>query len=112
MTRAKETSCRVLLERLSAYLDGDLPDSVCRRIESHAKTCPRCTEVLDDLRKTTGLCRSAGQRPVPPAVKKIAREHVRRLLASRRRRLASPPRRPVASLDTLLRELELDRGDR
>ena len=82
MTRANETSCRVLLERLSAYLDDDLPAAACRRIEEHAKTCARCTHVLDDLRKTTGLCRSAGQRPVPPAVTKIAREQVRRLLRS------------------------------
>jgi anti-sigma factor RsiW len=86
MTRTSSSSCRILLERLSAYLDGDLPASECRKIEAHADRCPRCTEVLDDFRKTTGLCRHAGERPLPPAVRKMAREHVRRLLA------AKPPR--------------------
>jgi anti-sigma factor RsiW len=86
MTRQSSSSCRVLLERLSAYLDGDLPASQCRKIEAHAETCLRCTEVLADFRKATGLCRHAGERPLPPAVRKMAREHVRRLLA------VKPPR--------------------
>jgi len=73
----------MLLERLSAYLDGDLPGSACRRIEAHAKACARCTAVLDDFRKTTGLCRKAGERPLPPAVRKTARDHVRRLLGAK-----------------------------
>jgi len=84
VTRATKASCRVLLERLSAYLDGDLPATACRRIASHAKTCARCTDLLDDLRMTTGLCRSAGEQPLPPAVRRVARKHVRRLLGARR----------------------------
>jgi len=83
MTPKEAPSCRVVLERLSAYLDGDLPASACRKIEAHAETCPRCTDVLDELRRTTGLCRHAGERPLPPAVRKIARDHVRRLLDSK-----------------------------
>jgi anti-sigma factor RsiW len=83
MTRKKNESCRVMVERLSAYLDGDLPAADCRKIEAHAADCPRCTKVLDDFRKTTGLCRHAGERPLPGAVRKIAREHIRQLLAGK-----------------------------
>jgi len=80
---AKARPCHVVLERLSAYLDGDLPAADCRKVEAHAATCPRCTEVLEDFRKATGLCRHAGERPLPAGVRKIAREHVRQLLARR-----------------------------
>ena len=72
--------CRVLLERLSAYLDGDLPGADCKRIEAHARRCPRCASVLEDLRKTTSLCRRAAGRPLPPSVRRMARERIRRLL--------------------------------
>lgn len=74
------TACRVLLERLSAYLDGDLPASECRSIAAHARTCARCSDVLADFRSATGLCRRAGARPLPPAVRQRAKDRVRRLL--------------------------------
>ena len=80
MAGAKRPACRVLRERLSAYLDGDLPASDCRSIEAHAKTCPRCRAVLADFRKATGLCRRAGAQPLPPAVRELAKAHIRRLI--------------------------------
>jgi anti-sigma factor RsiW len=72
--------CRVLLERLSAYLDSDLPGVECRRIEAHARRCPRCADVIEDLRKTTNLCRRAAGQPLPSGVRQAARERIRRLL--------------------------------
>jgi anti-sigma factor RsiW len=80
MARKKATACDLVLERLSAYLDGDLPASECRSIQAHARACARCTEVLGDFRRTTGLCRRAGEQPLPPAVRKLAKAHIRRLM--------------------------------
>lgn len=76
----RPSSCRMLVERLSACIDGDLPAAEQRRVEAHARRCPRCRRALDDLRRATGLCRKAGTRPLPPAVRKLAQEHVRRML--------------------------------
>ncbi|HUF46957.1 MAG TPA: zf-HC2 domain-containing protein [Vicinamibacterales bacterium] len=79
MTR-RPAFCRVLLERLSAYLDGDLPAGQCRSLEAHARTCPRCAGVLAELRQTIDLCRSAAGKPLPPAVRKAAKDRIRRLI--------------------------------
>ena len=81
MTKPRR-ECRVLLERLSAYLDRDLPVVDCRRIETHARQCARCADVLRDLRRTTDLCHRAAGQPLPPGVRRAARARVRRLLGS------------------------------
>ena len=78
--KRRPASCRVLAERLSAYLDGDLPAADCRRIEAHARTCARCAGGLSELRRTIDLCRRAAGKSLPPAVRKAARDRVRRLM--------------------------------
>ena len=80
MTRRRATRCDVLIERLSAFLDGDLPPGECQRIERHSRTCGRCAAVTDDLRRTAGLCRQAGTRPLPAAVKRRAQARIRQLI--------------------------------
>jgi anti-sigma factor (TIGR02949 family) len=80
MRRRRRTSCRVLLEQLSAYLDGDLPTVECEAIERHAARCPRCAEVIADLKTIGGLCRRAGSAPLPAPIRQRARERIRRLL--------------------------------
>lgn len=72
--------CHVLVERLSAYLDGDLGPAACTRIRRHAKTCRRCAALIDDLQQASGLCRRAGHQPLPPAVRARARARIRALL--------------------------------
>ena len=74
---------RTLLERLSAYLDGDLPAKECDAIARHAETCPRCARVLADLKRTTGLCREAAKKPLPAAVRDRARARIRQLMGRR-----------------------------
>jgi anti-sigma factor RsiW len=81
--RKDHQDCRLLLERLSAYLDGHLPAPECRTIERHARTCSRCTEVMRELRATSGLCREAATRPLPADVRRRAQERVRRLMQER-----------------------------
>lgn len=82
MTRAT-THDRRLLERLSAYLDGDLPANECDAIARHAKTCRSCAAMLSDLKRTTGLCRHAASQPLPAAVRRRARLKIRELIARR-----------------------------
>ena len=83
MSEHTRRACQVLDERLSAYLDGDLSAAACARIRRHAKRCPRCTALIHDLQKTTGLCHRAGQAPLPPAVRARARARIRALMADR-----------------------------
>ena len=78
--------CHVVVERLSAYLDGDLPASACDKIRRHAKSCPRCSALIEDLQKTAGLCHRAGREPRPAASRARARARMLELLRTADRR--------------------------
>jgi anti-sigma factor RsiW len=73
-------ACRRLLSDVEAYLDGELDQSACRRLEEHAARCAACASDVDRLRRTIGMCRAAGREPLPDAVRARARAAVRRLL--------------------------------
>ena len=72
--------CAAVLGRISAFLDGELDASACTAIETHCASCQRCAPVVEGLRCTMGLCRSAGAIPLPDAVRQRARDSIRRLL--------------------------------
>lgn len=73
-------TCASLLERISAYLDGDLDAADCATIERHAATCAHCSAIIEDFRKATGLCRTAAETPLPDPVRALARARVQELL--------------------------------
>lgn len=76
----RSSSCDMLIERLSAFLDGDLSTAECARVSRHAMTCPRCTRLTAELRSTVGLCQRAASTPLPPALRRRARASIQRLL--------------------------------
>ncbi len=76
----RRASCDMLIERLSAFLDGDLSATECARISRHAQTCSRCTQLTAELRRTVGLCQRAASTPLPPALRRRARASIKRLL--------------------------------
>lgn len=80
--RTPAVTCDSLLEQISGYLDGDLGPAVCRAIEAHADQCDTCHAVIEEFRKTTGLCRKAADAPLPAAVRKMARARIKALLGS------------------------------
>ncbi len=73
--------CRDYLERLSRYLDDDLPIKDRRMIEKHLADCPCCEEVLEGLKDTVDLCHDKGRPSLPREVRQRARQRVRDLLA-------------------------------
>ena len=78
---AKPRTCDLLVEQLSAYLDGDLARRECERIARHARRCPRCRALTAELRATIGTCRRAAAVPLPAGVRDRARASIRALLA-------------------------------
>src|SRR5687767_11893430 len=50
------------MERLSEYLDGELPDGDRVALESHLTTCSDCAAVLADLRRVVSRARQLEQR--------------------------------------------------
>jgi anti-sigma factor RsiW len=47
-----EMDCRELVDAITAYLDGTLPDADRRRFDNHLAACRHCTEYLAQMRKT------------------------------------------------------------
>jgi len=73
--------CEDLLERLSRYIDGELPADDCRTIQQHLDQCPECQQVLHSLEHTVDLCREEGRPDLPPEVRARALDRVHQLLS-------------------------------
>jgi len=82
MTARRTDECRKLLERVSSYVDGDLPPAQQRTILAHLRRCPCCQSLANGLSHTSAICRDAGHAKLPPAVRARARARVAELLAS------------------------------
>lgn len=60
-------TCRELIAQLSDFLDGELDDALCAKIEQHLAECPYCHTVADTVQTMLALYRHA-QTAVPPHV--------------------------------------------
>ena len=49
--------CLHILRKLSAFIDDELPDTLCRQIRRHLGDCPHCEDFVASLRHTVLLCR-------------------------------------------------------
>lgn len=49
-------------DRLSEYLDGDLPEAESTALEEHLPGCPDCASVLNELRRVVGRARALEDR--------------------------------------------------
>lgn len=50
-----EISCVEVWREMSNYVDGDVDQELCARIEAHFKTCKHCTVVRDGTRNVVRL---------------------------------------------------------
>jgi len=45
-------ACNELVDAITAYLDGTLPEADRRRFDNHLAVCPHCTEYVAHIRRT------------------------------------------------------------
>ena len=57
--------CLSMFEKLSEYIDNELDDVSCDKIEAHARHCIKCHNCLETLKRTIELCHRTNARPVP-----------------------------------------------
>lgn len=76
--------CKVILRRLSEYIDEEVDSETCRAIEEHCAGCAACAHLVESLRRTVGLCRATSSRPLPEEVRQKARASIERLLSRHR----------------------------
>jgi anti-sigma factor RsiW len=72
--------CQDFLERLSRYLDDELPMPDRETIELHLRDCPCCEDVLKSLKHTVAICHDEGRPELPADVRQRARARVVELL--------------------------------
>ena len=56
--------CLELFARLSEYLDRELDEIQCQKIEDHLRQCAPCQACLATLKQTVVLCRQMPAQPV------------------------------------------------
>jgi hypothetical protein len=54
-------------DKLSDYLDGELPDEERRAVDAHLRGCAECTAVLNDLKRVIARAQGVAGAPRPPA---------------------------------------------
>src|SRR5439155_1946384 len=55
-------------DKLSEYLDGELPDDERRAVDAHLRSCAECSAVLADLKRVVARAQGVGAGvPRPPA---------------------------------------------
>jgi predicted anti-sigma-YlaC factor YlaD len=52
----EEIDCKKLWESLSDYIDGEISEELCQKIEQHMAGCEDCRVVVDTINKTICLC--------------------------------------------------------
>jgi hypothetical protein len=52
-------------DRLSEYMDGDLPPDDARRVEAHLHECETCARTLEELRSVVARANTVADRTVP-----------------------------------------------
>jgi anti-sigma factor RsiW len=45
-------TCRELVELVTEYLEGRLPDATCQEIDAHLTACDGCTVYIEQMRVT------------------------------------------------------------
>jgi anti-sigma factor RsiW len=81
--------CLNILRQLSAFIDDDLAEDICREIRQHVGACPNCEEFVASLRQTVTLCRHYPA----PALSSDERARMRVMILKAARESAQRPRR-------------------
>jgi len=70
MNHHTANDCQETLQRLNAYIDGELDPSLCSDLEAHIEACVDCRIVLNTIQKTIQLCQNDGeQTTLPPGAR-------------------------------------------
>ena len=65
----QELTCQELVELVTAYLDGALPDEQLRLFEAHLAGCGGCRRYLDQMRTTIELTGRLEEESLDPSAR-------------------------------------------
>jgi anti-sigma factor (TIGR02949 family) len=64
-SQPEDLACVHVVELMTDYLEGALPEDDARRLERHLETCPGCSEYLQQLRAVAGSLRGLTEDSFP-----------------------------------------------
>ena len=67
--QADDLECRVLVEIVSDYLDGALPEDDRERFDAHLEVCEGCRRYLDQMRTTIRVVGTLTEDDLDPGAK-------------------------------------------
>jgi anti-sigma factor RsiW len=70
VSRARELTCRELVELVTDYLEDALAPEDRLRFELHLATCPGCLAYLDQMRATVRVVGALSEDSLDPAVRR------------------------------------------
>jgi anti-sigma factor RsiW len=69
MTHNDEMACRELVEVITDYLEGTLPEPDRARFEAHLAECPYCATYLEQMRQTIATLGELREESLSPEVR-------------------------------------------
>ena len=69
MTDSTGMSCKELVELITEYFEGTLPEEARSRFELHLSFCRSCREYLEQMRLTVKAMGKLTEESIPPAQK-------------------------------------------
>ena len=67
--QADDLECRVLVEIVSDYLDGALPEEDREQFDAHLQVCEGCRRYLDQMRTTIRVVGTLSEDDLDPGAK-------------------------------------------
>ena len=67
-------ACKDLFEKMSEYLDGEMPLSMIEEAEKHVGHCIECEETLESFKKIIALLKRTKTKKIPDVDKNRLRE--------------------------------------
>ena len=71
--------CREMFERLSEYIDGELPLDVCERYARHIEDCAPCVQFVESLRRAVRMVERSPEVKLPDDLREDILTSARRL---------------------------------
>ncbi|MDQ4051543.1 MAG: anti-sigma factor [Actinomycetota bacterium] len=65
----EDTTCAEVVELVSDYLDGNLPEQEAQRVADHLAGCPGCTAYFEQVRATSAGLGRVTTDNLPPDVR-------------------------------------------
>lgn len=57
--------CNKHIQQIADYIDGELDQTLCARLEEHLSECNNCRLMVDALKQTVVLCREGRRERLP-----------------------------------------------